>query len=175
MRPTSLIDRRVWASVQEKDVLRNQRIVEGMRAELGDPNSAGGWTIKLKVGRQSLTHRGMWLCLHGCTCRGQAARRECSLGGTARLHALHALAALQMHQPATAELIRKTDEQTEALLRQKKLLQAMACFHPPPALRGAPASAGPGGSDGRARVCEPIPLHWPGAPGTESGIGHSLL
>jgi hypothetical protein len=52
------------------------------------------------------------------------------------------MAALQMHQPATAELIRKTDEQTDALLRQKKLLQATACSHPP-ALHGALASAGP--------------------------------
>ena len=114
--------------VQEKDVLRNQRIVEGMRAELGDPNSAGGWTIKLKVGRQSLIAE----CGFACTDALAVAkpRAECSLlGGTARLHALHALAALQMHQPATAELIRKTDEQTDALLRQKKLLQAMACFH----------------------------------------------
>ena len=76
---------------------------------------------------------------------------ECSLSRRYGKAACTArMAALQMHQPATAELIRKTDEQTDALLRQKKLLQAMACFHPSPALRGAPASAGPGGSDGRA-------------------------
>lgn len=99
------------------------------------------------------------------------ARVQPTLGGTARLHALHALAALQMHQPATAELIRKTDEQTDALLRQKKLLQAMACFH---RLHSAAHQRALARRFRWTRVCESIPLHWLGAPGTESGIGHSL-
>jgi hypothetical protein len=81
------------------------------------------------------------------------------------------LAALQMHQPATAELIRKTDEQTDALLRQKKLLQAMACFH---RLHSAAHQRALARRFRWTRVCESIPLHWLGAPGTESGIGHSL-
>ena len=71
-----------------------------------------------------------------------------------------------MHQPATAELIRKTDEQTDALHRQKKLLQAMACFH---RLHSAAHSRALARRFRWTRVCESIPLHWLGAPGTESG------
>ena len=87
----------------------------------------------------------------------RAPKSAAYLGGTARLHALHALAALQMHQPATAELIRKTDEQTDALLRQKKLLQAMACFHRlhSAAHQRAPAPAVP--MDARVRT-NPVAL-----------------
>jgi hypothetical protein len=89
MRPASLIDRRVWASVQEKDVLRNQRIVEGMRAELGDPNSAGGWTIKLKVGRQSLIAECGFACTDALAVAKPRAVLECSLLSEVRQGCMH--------------------------------------------------------------------------------------